>query len=720
MIFSSLNNYSYAGDYVKGFYIQYDNQTHKYNSKIVTLIIDGKELKTGDMPAIIIGDRTLVPVREVCETVSVGAVVQWDNEKKEVYISNEDKYIVLKINSKTAYVNGKPIELDVPAKIVRDVNKKYGKTMVPIRFVSEQLGFDVKWDNKTSSAILSSQEYLGDNNEDVEENNNEQENNSELPTPLANEPIIWNADEQVIDDLKSSYVENTIIDQNNPDVILTSIKYVDDTTNQFVISANGPISSATYTNWDGKFIVDVKNAIWDMKSTEAFDDNPIATGVRSSQYSEEPMVTRIVFDLKNSSYKLELALSEDRKQLIVKALSNSIYGIQLGQNEKGDFIILTGLAAPNVDAFRLSSSNRIVFDIPNTKTVLKYNEAEAEGQYITGIRSSQFNDTTTRVVVDVNRDPDFSISKFNDNSSIIQFKDPTYSNIKYENKNVPTIILSKGSANINYDAIKYKDNYLNKEYSITLPGDFTSVFGSGDLKINDNIIQSISIGKDNNGNTRLLIKENGIYEFKLVEEKDNIVIKVYEPKQLHSKVIVVDAGHGGKDPGAIANGMKEKTLNLNIVKYLKEYLDKDDSIKVYYTRLDDSYPTLQDRCDLANEVDADFFLSVHNNAFYSIHNGTESLYFPTRKPNALDSYELADIFQKKIVAATGMKNRGLKSRENLYVLKHTTMPAIIVEIGFMTNSNDAAKLKKTSFQKTAAKSLYDGIKETFIKYPTGR
>ncbi len=117
------------------FYIQYDNVIHRYKGPFVKLIIDGEEIKTGDMPAIIITEeiegknyaRTLVPVREVCESTQLGAVVEWNEIKQEIYISYEDKFIVLKIDDKKASVNNEEVMLDVPAKIIQNVSKKYGK-----------------------------------------------------------------------------------------------------------------------------------------------------------------------------------------------------------------------------------------------------------------------------------------------------------------------------------------------------------------------------------------------------------------------------------------------------------------------------------------------------------------------------------------------------------------------------------------------------------------
>jgi len=160
--------------------------------------------------------------------------------------------------------------------------------------------------------------------------------------------------------------------------------------------------------------------------------------------------------------------------------------------------------------------------------------------------------------------------------------------------------------------------------------------------------------------------------------------------------------------------------NVSSASSLLTELDEDARYKVYYTRLTDVYPTLQERCDLANEIDADMFLSVHNNAYNPSETGTETLYYPSDETGILTSPALAEIFQDQLVESLGSNDRGIKQRENLYVLRHTAMPAIITEVGFLTNTIDAAKLQENGYLKEAATALYEAIQEVFVEYPTRR
>jgi N-acetylmuramoyl-L-alanine amidase len=392
--------------------------------------------------------------------------------------------------------------------------------------------------------------------------------------------------------------------------------------------------------------------------------------------------------------------------------------MSLEQDDKGDYIKILGVRAPEVEPFRLSKPDRIVFDLPNTESLLSTMTSTAKGQYVKAIRTAQFDETTTRIVIETDGQADYTISKESGSATIIRLIEPSYDNIKYVNFNNPTIVLQKKGQKIDLSKIKTTDDYTKKKYIIRLPGDYRELFGEGTIRINDGIINSVSI-KNDKGNTELIVDENSIYDYTITEDKDNIYIKAFKPKELHSKVIVIDPGHGGKDPGASDNGLTEKAINFDIVIYLKEYLDKEKDIKVYYTRLDDSYPTLGDRTDLANDVEADFFVSVHNNWYTTSAHGTEVYYYaPSNKPG-MTSMKLAEIFQKSIIDAVGTKDRGTKTG-NLFVLRNTKMPAVLVEVAFMSNLSDVAKLKSETFKKNTAKAMYKAILEAFKKYPTGR
>ncbi|BAU29906.1 N-acetylmuramoyl-L-alanine amidase [Aneurinibacillus soli] len=169
--------------------------------------------------------------------------------------------------------------------------------------------------------------------------------------------------------------------------------------------------------------------------------------------------------------------------------------------------------------------------------------------------------------------------------------------------------------------------------------------------------------------------------------------------------IVLDAGHGGKDSGAVGNGLQEKDLTLGMAQKLAELLRNDSKFELVMTREGDTYPTLQDRANLANKEQADLFMSIHINSGPATATGTETYYYAGGSGK-----DYANIVHKHLLKATGSLDRKVHTA-NFYVIKYTKMPSILVEIGFITNASEAAKMKDEDFQQGVADSLYAGIKE---------
>ncbi|WP_051331189.1 N-acetylmuramoyl-L-alanine amidase family protein [Aneurinibacillus terranovensis] len=174
--------------------------------------------------------------------------------------------------------------------------------------------------------------------------------------------------------------------------------------------------------------------------------------------------------------------------------------------------------------------------------------------------------------------------------------------------------------------------------------------------------------------------------------------------------IVVDPGHGGKDTGAVGiAGNYEKDLTLAVALKLQADLAKNPNFNVIMTREADTYPTLQDRVDIANNDHADLFLSIHANSAVPSAHGTESYY--TRS----DSQEYASIMYNHLINATGFTDRGLRTA-NFYVIKYTKMPATLVELGFVTNSAENKEMLTSDFQQRTADALAAGITEYYNKH----
>ena len=210
----------------------------------------------------------------------------------------------------------------------------------------------------------------------------------------------------------------------------------------------------------------------------------------------------------------------------------------------------------------------------------------------------------------------------------------------------------------------------------------------------------------------ILLQLNHVYVHIVYEDDNYYYIDLKRPRDVYDKILVIDAGHGGKDPGALSKDefTYEKEINLKILSELKELLDKDD-IKVYYTKLEDATLFLRPRVTLANDVDCDFFISIHNNANDSTKvNGTEILYYNDEYKN-IKIKDMAKIFSDELSKAITLKNGGLVQMKNgdIFILSNARVPAIIIEAGYMTNNNDLTYIKSRNGQKAIAQGIYNGI-----------
>ena len=236
-----------------------------------------------------------------------------------------------------------------------------------------------------------------------------------------------------------------------------------------------------------------------------------------------------------------------------------------------------------------------------------------------------------------------------------------------------------------------------------------------------------------------------------------MIVNLASMEQYLIKRIVMDPGHGGKDPGAIGKilKLKEKDIVLKIAKKIKKLLEKNLDVEVLLTREEDRFVSLGDRTDFANRQQADLFVSIHCNAAPNAKaHGTEVFYLSPAKTDearavealendvirfedtesikrytdldfilydmrqneySIESIDIAEICQKSLVKELYTKDKGVK-HANFYVLRGAFMPAILVEVAFLSNKWEEKQLKSGYFQDSTAKAIYKSIKQFKEKY----
>ncbi len=181
-------------------------------------------------------------------------------------------------------------------------------------------------------------------------------------------------------------------------------------------------------------------------------------------------------------------------------------------------------------------------------------------------------------------------------------------------------------------------------------------------------------------------------------------------------LIMIDPGHGGNDPGAIGiGGMRETDVVLDISLETRKVL-QSYNLRVAMTRSDERTLSLEERTALANAAKAAIFVSIHANALSLDRpevNGLETFHFP----NSVEGNKLAQAIQTSILQSLQPTNRGVKSA-NFFVLRTTTMPSALVEVGFVTGAQDAAKLANPTYRVSMGRAIALGIAQ-YVKQPVG-
>lgn len=247
----------------------------------------------------------------------------------------------------------------------------------------------------------------------------------------------------------------------------------------------------------------------------------------------------------------------------------------------------------------------------------------------------------------------------------------------------------------------------------------------------------------------LMKKGSVIIPLELAKSIDKVcVFKPEEKKVFKIKTIVVDPGHGGKDPGAVGRyGLREKDVVFDIALEIKKLLEQEN-IKIVMTREKDEFLPLWKRTSIANTSTADFFISIHANASHSRRASGFEVYclsdniddedralmaaennvlefeensFNKRdidldatlwdlvcKENQAGSNQMADILCETVSAELKSKNRGVKSAL-FYVLKGVSIPAVLIEVGFVSNGYEESKLKSAEYRKQVADAIVKGM-----------
>ena len=769
--------------------ITYDGTEHVYDVRDVTLMLnnDKFEPKEGQMPPIILNERTLVPVREVFEYL--GGTVDWINSERRVDICFDDTKISLWIDNYKATVNGKSIDLDVPAKIIND------KTMVPVRFISEKANLLVGWDQETYTVDIKYQKanitnisfsnINGTNCMVVKADNKitgykyfslpkDENNDFRLVLDVENCKFVFdttnakfdsgmvsairfgnqgNDTNRIVIDLRNEtdYVvamskdrktlyyamaeefnipgeekETTDSNSNQQEDNTPEIKNNDNLNEEIkqseniVVANSGDNKNEIIAEKSGENKSDVINGSGEksVKENQASnEENSNEKDVQSSgeEKNNNSISENIIVDADNpdSLDDIKPFNEHDYEDVDDEEIEYETIIESIKYSTVSERIKIKYSGSISYDDMTLTNPNRIVIDIPDAKLdVSGPTEINIKNSVITSVRFSQYTKASVRIVIDLSTRGEYNIYKRSSELQV-EVKESTYKNIKYKkNTSNSQITLQKVKiSNLIFDQDEKKFRYTvkyNKDCD----------FGIGGLNPDDDFVKSISVEDG-----VITIIDSGNCTYAVRQSSENVVITIRkavkesaknnnsfdEEDTSGKKIILIDVGHGGSDPGACNGSAQEKTYNLNIALYLYEMLKERDDIIVFIDREDnDTYLNREDRVAFATNVNPHFIISIHNNSLENkSYSGTMVLYYNNETESDfgdVTSKECADIVLKELVSKLDTINRG-----DLHILSKTPCPSILCEVCFISNDAELERLKTKSFQKSAAEAMYNGI-----------
>lgn len=741
--------------------LRYNGRNVTYTGKQIKIKINGKSKSISKTPGIMMGSAgyAMLPYYETFVTSTIGMKKNYYSSTKKLKLTYNSDTLIMTVNKKKATFNGKSVTLPVAPVSVKYRSSGVTRILVPSRKVAELFGLKYSWSSSTRTAAISV-----NNNENGSSNTASSSTVTTGPTSyykgskrysLTKRYVSYNGTEI---DLTSTpackisgynYVPyNSVFVKNGPEITkkysssqkqLTLTSTIHGKTNKLVMKVNS--KKATL---NGKSISLPKAPIQIKMSKNGSSIIYVpakSVGTLLGFHYSYTSSTKMISYTPGLSIKMNGDYSVYTRTHVSVLVNNTPISSSMPGLLEENTTLVPAKAVSNKSGISYSySSNKATFKRGNTTVVMTKNSKYAK---VNGVRKTMAVPMRLIMLTDngssyVMVPGEFLITalglsyRYADGVSYITVSasSSTSSNTTQQEPTttpsesggqpfVPTITLNKPTG-IAASSVSAVDDYHNKRLVISVPGNYASYYTSNKPELPSGIKYTVK-HVSSSDTTQIIFTTETINGFRVKVDNNSIYIMNGKPTAMFKNVIVLDAGHGGSDVGAVGNGYYEKDFTLSIVKAAKAHFDTNSDYKVYYTRLDDSYPSLSARYKLANEVKADIFISVHINSYSKTSTGTETLYNPNNnKVNSagLSCYRLADTTQKHVKAATGFSNRGLKKRTDLAVLRGNTVPAALTEIGFISNPTEA-KLMASNLGNYGL-AVYNAVVSASTSYPTNR
>lgn len=700
----------------KGIKLRYNGKTSVNRSKQMSVTYQNKKVSKKTYPAVVIKKNYMVSYADVFKK-GMKVSCKYKKKGKVLTLSANGISLKMQVGKKTAYKNGKKVKLKAAPVSVRFVSKKKTKILIPVNYVAKALRFSYKKSGKTIQlgaplklTYDGKLTYYTGTQGNIYYNHNKYTLRS-LPVIKLSGKMYLPAEETLssIMGLTYSYNQQTKELQVSDADVNMAFRAVLDSRQSVLNGKNVTLTAPLkmiYSHKTKKNIlcIPASSVLGQLNYTKRWDKSMLCYRIQSKEFF-------------NWSTKLSTAQQ-------TSTTTNSLYAFQsFYQEQNGTGSISFQLSGTSEEIMKTATVNRtgntISISLPKSSYLLANKSFEHFGEII-----QKMNITTSAGTVTLT----FTCYNTADYSYIIHNKTLEINILRtYQagDGSVTNYSLSiPRPANVHINQVKNQDLYLNKKFQIIIPGDYVAYYQTNPIVINHSSIKNIMTTKSGN-NTIITITTKSLVGYKIYEKGNTLSVLMGQPNKIFKNVLVLDAGHGGHDPGAQNNKTNEKDLTHKIIYTLMrdKFTGNASDTKVYWTRTNDSFVTLANRAAFAKSVCADAFISLHmNSAKSGSANGTEVYYSVSNNKTSfsgITSKAMANLFRTQLLADLKTTNRGTKTAA-YYVLKHNTVPAILIELGFISGNSDYSKLTNATFQKNAANSIYKSIQTMFQTYPTGR
>lgn len=717
--------------------IAYNGKTVTYSGKQIKVTVNGKSRAISATPGILMGSAgyAMLPYYETFVTSDIKMKKSYNSSTKKLTLTYQSQKLVMTLNKNTATFDGRTVTLPVAPVSVTYKNTGKTRILVPARRVAELFGLDYSWNSATATVSVAERKissstagasstsgptyYYKGGKKYKFSKRNVYYNGSKInltATPACtiggyNYIPYKNALVKNGPKITSSYVSSskkvTLTSEvaGNKNVLVMTVNSKKATLNgKSVTLPKAPIYLKMSKNGSNVIYVPAKivGTLLGLEYSYTKSSKKISytPGLSIKQNGSYSVYTRTQVQVKANgktvTSKIPGLLESNTTLIPASATCNSAYGLGVTYSYSGGKATfkrgnVTVILSKNSKIAKVNGTSKTM-PVPMRIVMLTKNGTNyvmVPGEFVmeTLGLSYQYAGGVSSITVADN-------GNASEDASAGNTKEP-----ETESDGFAATMTIQRPADVAAGNISCSDDYTNKRLVITMPGNQTSYYASHKPMMPSGVTFSTKYTASSN-TTAIYLTTKSINGFRVKEDDQMIYVMHGTPKSIFKHVVVLDAGHGGSDSGAVGNGYYEKDFTLSIVQGAKAYFDTNSDYKVYYTRLTDTYPSLSERYTLANNVNADIFVSVHINSAGSTATGTETLYNPDRnKKNSagLTCYQLADYTQKRVQPATGFSNRGLKQRcsrlgNGLAVLNNNNGPATLTEIGFISNKTEAKKM----------------------------